>query len=80
MLYFLLESGSSLLLESDSNLLIEGISFPYEFSSVLIGAGNANPFGVDPEQTTPIIVANVNPFSIDPEQTTLITSGLTSAD
>ncbi len=28
---------------------------PYEFTSVLIAAGNVNPFGIDPEQTTSIL-------------------------
>ncbi len=42
---------------------------PYEFSSVSILIGNANPFDIDPEQTTSILAGNVNPFDIDPEQT-----------
>ena len=25
---------------------------PYEFTAVLIDAGNTNPFGIDPERTT----------------------------
>ncbi len=45
---------------------------PYEFSSVSILTSNANPFDVDPEQTTSILACNVNPFDIDPEQTTLL--------
>lgn len=53
---------------------------PYEFSSIPIATGNANPFGIDPEKTTLITAANTDPFGIDPEQTTLITMGLTSAD
>jgi len=53
---------------------------PYEYTSVLISTGNANPFGIDPEQTIRISAGNVNPFGIDPEQTTLITVGLTAAD
>ena len=53
---------------------------PYEFTSVVIVTGNANPFDIDPEQTTLITSDNVNPFDIDPEQTTLITSGLTRSD
>ena len=53
---------------------------PYEYTSVTITTGNANPFDIDPEQTTPITVANTDPFGIDPEQTTPITIGLTAAD
>jgi len=56
---------------------------PYEFVSVVIAAENetaADPFGIDPEQTVPIVTANDDPFGIDPEQTVLITVGLTSAD
>ncbi len=53
---------------------------PYEFTSVVIAAANANPFGIDPEQTVLIVTTNDDPFDIDPEQTVLITSGLTAAD
>ena len=83
MSYLLLESGSLFLLESGSPSLLEGAAafyLPYEFSSVPIAVGNANPFDIDPEQTTLITVGNANPFDIDPEQTTLITVGLTSSD
>ncbi len=51
---------------------------PYEFTSVLIAAGNVNPFDIDPDQTTLITTGNVNPFDIDPDQTTLITTGTTT--
>ncbi len=56
---------------------------PYEFTSVVISTANANPFGIDPEQTVPVPTENDtvdDPFDIDPEQTMLITSGLTAAD
>ncbi|MGO9112592.1 MAG: hypothetical protein ACLP9L_25455 [Thermoguttaceae bacterium] len=56
---------------------------PYEFTSVVIATANANPFGIDPEQTVVIPVENeviADPFGIDPEQTVLITSGPTAAD
>jgi hypothetical protein len=53
---------------------------PYEFTAVLIDAGNTNPFGIDPEQTVLITTEDNNPFGIDPERTTPITSGLTAAD
>jgi hypothetical protein len=53
---------------------------PYEFTAVLIDAGNTNPFGIDPERTTLITTTETDPFGIDPERTTLITSGLTSSD
>ena len=53
---------------------------PYEYTSTPLTAGNLNPFGIDPDQTTVITAANTNPFGIDPEQTTLITVGLTSSD
>ncbi len=53
---------------------------PYEFTSVVIATANANPFGIDPEQTVLIVTTNDDPFGIDPEQTVLITSGMTSSD
>jgi hypothetical protein len=56
---------------------------PYEFTSVAIAAENetaADPFGIDPEQTVPIVAANDDPWGVDPEQTVLITQGLTSSD
>ena len=71
----LLESGSALLLRAAAAFYL-----PYEFSSVPIDIGNANPFDIDPEQTTIITVGSLNPFDIDPEQTTVITKGLTAAD
>ena len=68
------------------------LHLPYEFSSVLISTADVDAFGVDPEQTTLVIVdtdafgvdpeqttlviVDTNPFGIDPEQTTLITTGL----
>jgi hypothetical protein len=51
---------------------------PYEFTSVPIGTGNTNPFGIDPEQTTLVTAGNTNPFDVDPEQTTLVTAGNTN--
>ncbi len=65
---------------------LSGVSplyLPYEFTSVVISTANANPFGIDPEQTVPVPTENDtldDPFGIDPEQTVLITSGLTAAD
>jgi len=53
---------------------------PYEFTSVPIVVGNADPWGIDPEQTVLIDTGNVDPWGIDSEQTVLITKGLTSAD
>jgi hypothetical protein len=53
---------------------------PYEYTSVPILPGNANVFGIDPEQTVVITAGNANVFGIDPEQTVVITTGLTSAD
>ena len=84
MAYLLLENGSRLLLQNGTGrLILEGpTSFylPYQLESALIPTANANPFDIDPEQTTLIAAGNTNPFDIDPEQTTLITVGLTTAD
>ncbi len=48
---------------------------PYEFTAILIAAGNDDPFGIDPNRTTLINTGNVDPSDIDHEQTTLITTG-----
>ncbi len=82
MAYLLLENGSRLLLQNATGrLILEGpTSFylPYQLESALIPTANANPFGIDPDRTTPMATANTNPFSIDPEQTTLIAAGNTN--
>ncbi len=45
---------------------------PYEYTSTVIETGNANPFGIDPEQSVSILTGNMDPFGIDPEQTVVL--------
>ncbi len=54
---------------------------PYEFTSVRIAAGNADPFGIDPEQTVAIATGNADAWGIDPEQTVpLVAANTLAAD
>ena len=52
---------------------------PYAYTSVLIGTGNVNPFGIDPEQTTMfnVNVITTNDFLLESGQPLLLESGAT---
>jgi hypothetical protein len=52
---------------------------PYEFTSVLMDAGNANPFGVDPELTTVLNVETtpIQDFLLESGFPLLLESGAT---
>ena len=75
----LLENGSGRLLESGSYRLIESggivaLFLPNDFAATLITAGNADPFGIDPDRTMHLS-PDADVFSVAPGLTTLITAG-----